>query len=58
MGRLKIKYVERLTHGAEDLAPDVVEISIGISSRRVGINIGRHGFILADPVMHVITERI
>ena len=58
MGRLTIKYVQRLTPGAADLAPDVVEVYIGSSAGRVGITIGRHGFILADPVMHMITERI
>jgi hypothetical protein len=58
MGRLTIKYVQRLTPGAADLAPDVVEVYIGSSAGKVGITIGRHGFILADPVMHMITERI
>jgi len=50
--------MQRLMPGAADLAPDVVEVYIGSSAGRVGITIGRHGFILADPVMHMITERI
>jgi hypothetical protein len=58
MGKLKINYVQRLPHGAEDLAPDVVELWIGVSRRKVDVNVVRRGFILADPVMHAIRERI
>jgi len=58
MGKLKINYVQRPPRGAEDLAPDVVELWIGISGRKVDFNIVRRGFILADPVMHAIRERI
>jgi len=56
--KLKINCVHRLPHGAEDLAPDIVELWIGISGRKVDVNIVRRGFILADPVMHAIRERI
>ena len=58
MGKLKINYVQRLPRGAEELPPDVVELWIGISGRKVDINIVRRGFILSDPVMHAIRERI
>ena len=58
MVRLKINYVQRVPRGAEDLAPDVVELWIGGSGRKVDISIVRRGFILADPVMHAIRERI
>lgn len=58
MAKLKINYVQRLPHGAEDLAPNVVELWIGGSGRKVDVNIVRRGFILADPVMHAIRERI
>jgi len=58
MGRLSIKYVQHLTRGPADLAPDIVEVYIGSSGGKVSITIGRHGFILADPVMHMITEKI
>ena len=58
MCKLKINYVQRLPRGAEDLAPDIVELWIGISGRKVDVNIVRRGFILADPVMHAIRERI
>ena len=58
MGKLKIKYVQRLPRGAEDLAPDVVELWIGVSGRKVDFNIVRRGFILADPVMRAIEDRI
>jgi hypothetical protein len=58
MGKLKINYVQRLPRGAEDLAPDVVELWIGASRRKIDVNIVRRGFILADPVMHAIRERI
>jgi len=58
MGKLKIKCVQRLPHGAEDLPPDVVELWIGVSGRKIDVNIVRRGFILAAPVMHAIRERI
>ena len=58
MGKLKINYVQRLPRGAEDLAPDIVELWIGVSGRKVDVNIVRRGFILAEPVMHAIRERI
>lgn len=58
MCKLKINYVQRLPRGAEDLAPDIAELWIGVCGRRVDVNIVRRGFILADPVMHAIRERI
>ena len=58
MATLKINYVQRQTRDAEDLAPDVVELWIGGSGRKVDVNIVRRGFILADPVMHAIRDRI
>jgi hypothetical protein len=58
MNKLKIEYVLGSPHGAEDLPPDVVELWIGVSGRKVDVNIVRRGFILADPVMHAIKERV
>ena len=58
MSKLRIKYVHRMPHGAEDLPPDVVELWIGMSGRKIDVNIVRRGFILSDPVMHVIRQRI
>jgi hypothetical protein len=58
MRKLKIKYVQRLPRSAEDLPPDVVELWVGVSARKVDVNIVRHGFILAEPVMHAIRERV
>jgi hypothetical protein len=58
MGNLKIQYVQRLTRGAEDLPVDVVELWIGVSGRKVDVNIVRRGFIVAYPVMRTIKERI
>ncbi|MFZ0864916.1 MAG: hypothetical protein WB781_16295 [Candidatus Sulfotelmatobacter sp.] len=58
MGKLKIEYVERPPRGAEDLPPDVVELWIGVSGRKVDVNIVRRGFVLADPVMQTIRKRI
>lgn len=58
MPKLRINFVQRLVRGAEDLAPDVVELWVGVSGRKVDVNIVRRGFILADPVMHAIGERI
>jgi len=36
----------------------VVELWIGASRRKIDVNIVRRGFILADPVMPAIRERI
>ena len=58
MGKLKIQYVQRLPRCAEDLSPDVVELWLGVSERKVDVNIVRRGFILAAPVMRIIRERI
>ena len=58
MSKFKIQYARAPLHGAEDLPPDVVELWIGVSARRVNVNIVRRGFILASPVMHIINERI
>jgi len=58
MGKLKIQYVQRLPRCAEDLPPDVVELWIGVSGRKVDVSIVRRGFILAAPVMRIIRERI
>ncbi len=58
MRKLRIEYVQHSPRGAEDLPPDVVELWIGVSGRKVDVNIVRRGFILADPVMHAIRDRI
>jgi hypothetical protein len=50
MGKLRIRYVQRLPHCAEDLPPDVVELWIRVFGRKVDVNIVRRGFILAAPV--------
>ena len=58
MSKFKIQYAQGPLHGAEDLPPDVVELWIVVSARRVNVNIVRRGFILASPVAHIINERI
>jgi hypothetical protein len=58
MGKVKIQYVQRLPRCGEDLPPDVVELWIGVSGRKVDVSIVRRGFILAAPVMRIIRERI
>ena len=58
MSKFKIQYAQGPQHGAEDLPPDVVELWIGVSARRVNVNIVRRGFILASPVMHSVNESI
>jgi hypothetical protein len=58
MDKLKIEYVQRRPRGSEDLPPAVVELWIGVSGRKVDVNIVRRGFILAVPVMHMLKERI
>ena len=58
MAKLKLKYVQRLPHGAEDLPLNDVEFCIGISGRGVNIEVLRRGFILAAPVMDILRQRI
>jgi len=58
MHNLRIEYVQRLPRRAADLPPDVVELWIVVSGRRVVVDIVRRGFILAAPVMRLIRERI
>jgi len=56
--KLKIQYVQRPPRQPEDLPDDVVEVYIGTSGRKVDIAIGRHGFIVSDPVIGAIRARI
>ena len=58
MGKLRVKYVQRLRQGAEELSSDDVEFCVGVSATRVNIEVLRRGFILAAPVMDTIRERI
>jgi len=58
MKRLKIRYVDHLLPLPEDLSPEVVQVCIGTSENKVEMCILRHGFIVADPVMHTIESRI
>jgi len=58
MGKLNIQYVQHLPRCVEDLPPDVVELWLGVSERKVDVNIVRRGFILAAPAMRIIRERI
>ncbi|HEX4921152.1 MAG TPA: hypothetical protein VFV92_10470 [Candidatus Bathyarchaeia archaeon] len=58
MSKLKIQYVNHLPHGAEDLPMDVVELWVSVFGRKVDVNVVRRGFILADPVMRTIRQRI
>jgi len=58
MGKLNIQYVQHLPRCAEDLPPDVVELWLGVSERKVDVNIVRRGFILTAPAMRIIRERI
>lgn len=58
MSKLKIQYAKHRPHGAEDLPIDVVELWVSVFGRKVDVNVVRRGFILADPVMRTIKERI
>jgi len=58
MPSLKIEYIHRLPRAAEDLPPDVVELRVRVSGGKVDVNIVRHGFILAEPVMRAIREKV
>ena len=58
MGKLRIQYVQRPPRQSEDLPGDVVEVYVSVSGRKVDLSIGRHGFIVADPVIGAIRARI
>lgn len=58
MGKLKIQFVQRPPRQPEDLPDDVVEVYISVSGRKIDLSIGRHGFIVTDPVIESIRGRI
>ena len=58
MGKLKIHYVQRPPRQPEDLPDDVVEVYIRVSGRKIDLSIGRHGFVVTEPVIGSIRERI
>ena len=58
MKRLKIRYVDHLLPLPEGLSPEVVQVYIGTSRNKEEMSILRNGFIVADPVMHTIENRI
>ena len=58
MGKLKIQYVQRPPRQPEDLPDDVVKVYIRVSGGKIDLCIGRHGFIVTDPVIESIRERI
>ena len=58
MSKLRIRYVSHVPQCAEELSPDVVEPWIRISGTKLDVNIVRRGFMLADPVMLKIRERV
>jgi len=53
-----IKYVHKLSPLSEDMPPEIVQVCIDTSQNRVQLYILRHGFIVTDPVMHTIEDRI
>ena len=58
MSKLRIRYVSHVPQCAEELSPDVVELWIRISGTKLDVNIVRRGFMLADPVMLKIRQRV
>jgi len=58
MKKLKIEYVQRPPRQADDLPDDVVEVYLNVSGRKVDLIIGRHGFMVSDPVIGAIRQRI
>jgi len=56
--RLKIHYVARPPRPSEDLPDDLVEVYISTSSQKIDLSIGRHGFMVSDPVVESIRARI
>ena len=58
MRRLKIEYVQRPPRQPEKLPDDVVEVYLSISGRKVDLSIGRRGFMVSNPVIGAIRQRI
>ncbi len=58
MGKVKVEFVQRPPRLPIDREPDVVEVYVGACGRKVELCIWRHGFILTDPVLRGIRERI
>lgn len=58
MKRLMIRYVNKPSPLSEDMPPEVVQVCIDTSKSKVEMYILRHGFIVANSVMHTIERRI
>ena len=58
MGKLKVEFVERPPRLPVDREPDVVEVYVGACGMKIDLCIWRHGFILTDPVLRSIRDRI
>ncbi len=58
MGTLKVEFVQRPPRLPIDREPDVVEVYVGACGKKIDLCIWRHGFILAEPVLRGIRERI
>ncbi len=58
MKKLTIRYVDRLPRQPEELPPDLVEVFIRVTDRKVDLCIVRHGFFAANCVFQAIDARI
>lgn len=58
MRNLKVEFVQRPPRLPVGREPDVVEVYVGACGRTIDLCIWRQGFILTDPVLRSIRERI
>jgi hypothetical protein len=58
VGKLRVEFLQRPPRLPIDREPDVVEVYVGACGRKIDFCIWRHGFVLTDPVLRSIRERI
>ena len=58
MKSLKIRFVNQPPQPPEHLPPEYVQVYVAAYRDKVDVQIVRQGFIVADPVMHAIGNRI
>ncbi len=58
MGKLKIRFVQRLAHLPEELPEGMVEVCVHFGKEGVNVGIVRQGFIASNVALEAITERV
>ena len=58
MGKLKIRFVERLPHQPEELPKGVIEVCISFGADGIDVGVVREGFIASRLALEAITDRI